>query len=733
MEKRWLAVIVLSFGFMVLCAQLRAILYPPPPRPTTPQVVANPAAAKATLDAGLAHALAQSTAGTPLAPPPDAAKLEERRNELARAKAEAAKAAAAQKPKVPDQEIVLGDSNTTLRAVLSARHAAVRSITLNRHKQATPLEGKPDPSHRAFVLVDDNEDGLVETLSDKERYERLSYRTEVPGVELEWRLVRAEGNEVVFSAEAGAATITKRFAFQPGAYHLEHELTFQAKSGAATLDYEITGPVGVPVDGMYWKQLPFRQVVTATLKPDSSNTIYRVLDTGPGLDPNRDAAGKPPVVHEMNAPNDKRFLQFAGVMVNYFAALVIVDRRPDALPPDVVASVVPRYAGDDLNAPANMKRLQGKVGLKLVANPVKLTSQPVTHRYLLYAGPAKVLLLNYESHLGGPQAAPTPELLQLYSNYGSLYHLTALTDYPWYGWTHTLGFTTVFVTFTNVMHRLLEFLFGMTGSYGIAIILMTVIVRGLMFPISKKQAINSQQMQERMGRLKPELAKMEEKYKNDPQGRMAAQMELFRKHGVNPFSGCTGCLVVLLQMPVFMGLYYALYESSHLRLAKFLWMDNLAVPDMLAYWGNVPGLGALANLINAGPYFHLLPIVSVALMYVQQKMMMPPAMDEQQEMQMKTMNFMMLFMGYAFYWVASGLCLYFVVSSGWGLIERKFIPKFSHPTGDEPPASMAAAEAPSRNGGRRKSTPAAANNEPGLLKKLGGLWQKLVEAADQKK
>ena len=76
-----------------------------------------------------------------------------------------------------------------------------------------------------------------------------------------------------------------------------------------------------------------------------------------------------------------------------------------------------------------------------------------------------------------------------------------------------------------------------------------------------------------------------------------------------------------------------------------------------------------------GPYFNLLPLLTIVLFIVQQKMFMPPAADEQAAMQQKMMKYMMIFMGVMFFKVASGLCIYFIASSLWGLAERRFLPK----------------------------------------------------------
>src|SRR5205085_10376707 len=150
--------------------------------------------------------------------------------------------------------------------------------------------------------------------------------------------------------------------------------------------------------------------------------------------------------------------------------------------------------------------------------------------------------------------------------------------------------------------------------------------------MSRKQALTSIRMQA----LQPELKKLKEKFKDDRQGFAMAQMELFRKNEISMFGSCW---MIFLQMPIFMGLYYCLQESVHFRLAPFLWIRNLAAPDMLVYWTeNIPLLSRpedYGSLLYLGPYLNLLPICAVSLMIYQQQKMMPPAADEQQAMQQK--------------------------------------------------------------------------------------------------
>ena len=100
-----------------------------------------------------------------------------------------------------------------------------------------------------------------------------------------------------------------------------------------------------------------------------------------------------------------------------------------------------------------------------------------------------------------------------------------------------------------------------------------------------------------------------------------------------------------------------------------------------------------------GPYFNILPIISVALMMVHQKLFTPPPTDEQQEMQHRMMKFMMLFMGLMFFKVPAGLCLYFITSSLWGLAERKLLPKNSSTSTQ--PATAAVSSTPDKRSSRK--------------------------------
>ena len=195
---------------------------------------------------------------------------------------------------------------------------------------------------------------------------------------------------------------------------------------------------------------------------------------------------------------------------------------------------------------------------------------------------------------------------------------------------------------------------------------MTLLVKLIMFPLGRKQALMAQRTQE----LQPYLKEIQEKYKDekDKEKQTRETLALYKKHGVNPVSGC---IPALIQMPIFVGLWQALNSSVSLRHSPFLWINDLAAPDMLFRLPfEIPS--------TCGHWFNVLPIVVVGLMLFQTKLFSPPATTPEAEMQQKTMKFMMIFMAAMFYKVPSGLGIYFITSSLWSIGERLLLPKVSH-------------------------------------------------------
>ncbi|HHX8441712.1 TPA: membrane protein insertase YidC [Vibrio diabolicus] len=194
------------------------------------------------------------------------------------------------------------------------------------------------------------------------------------------------------------------------------------------------------------------------------------------------------------------------------------------------------------------------------------------------------------------------------------------------------------------LHMLLSFIQSFVGNWGVAIICLTFIVRGAMYPLTKAQYTSMAKM--RM--LQPKLQAMRERIGDDRQRMSQEMMELYKKEKVNPLGGC---LPLILQMPIFIALYWALMESVELRHSPFFgWIHDLSAQD---------------------PYY-ILPLLMGASMFLIQKMSPTTVTDP---MQQKIMTFMPVMFTFFFLFFPSGLVLYWLVSNIVTLIQQTLIYK----------------------------------------------------------
>jgi YidC/Oxa1 family membrane protein insertase len=188
---------------------------------------------------------------------------------------------------------------------------------------------------------------------------------------------------------------------------------------------------------------------------------------------------------------------------------------------------------------------------------------------------------------------------------------------------------------------LLTFIHGIVGNWGLSIIVLTIIVKSLLYPLSAA----SFRSMAKMRKLQPEMARLKERYGDDKQQFSQSMMELYKKEGANPLGGC---LPILLQMPVFLALYWTLMESVELRHAPFiLWIDDLSAMD---------------------PYF-VLPILMGISMFVTQ-MLQPEPPDP---VQAKVFKFMPIMFTFFFLWFPSGLVLYWFINNLLSIMQQWYV------------------------------------------------------------
>src|SRR4030066_39458 len=197
-------------------------------------------------------------------------------------------------------------------------------------------------------------------------------------------------------------------------------------------------------------------------------------------------------------------------------------------------------------------------------------------------------------------------------------------------------------------------------NYGIAIIVITIIVRAVFLPLTIKSMASIKAMQVKMQEIKPKIDALKEKYKDDKARQNAELMKLYTSQGINPLSSLGGCLPLVIQFPVFIALYDVLLYSIDLRHSSFLWIKDLSSPENLF---NIPGIGIP---------FRILPLAMGASWYASQKLT-PTAAPGVDNMQMKMMEFMPLIFTIMFWGLPSGLILYWTVSNILSIVQQLYV------------------------------------------------------------
>ncbi|HEX9453639.1 MAG TPA: membrane protein insertase YidC [Candidatus Binatia bacterium] len=263
---------------------------------------------------------------------------------------------------------------------------------------------------------------------------------------------------------------------------------------------------------------------------------------------------------------------------------------------------------------------QHKVSLKQ-SGPVltaAISGPPANGRYTLFIGPKEI------------------EVLKAFDK-----GLERSIDFGYFGF--------ISIPFRYVLH----FFHRFTASYGVDIIILTVLIKLLMWPLTHKSMVSMKSMQ----KLQPQMEKLKEKFAGDKEKLNREIMELYKRNGVNPLGGC---LPMVLQFPVFIGLYNALSTPIELRHAPFLWIKDLSRPD----WQSIP--------FTVSDYHLGIPILTIlmgASMFITQ-WMTPSAGDPNQKKMMMLMPLMFTFMFVSF---PAGLTVYWLVNNVLSIAQQYWI------------------------------------------------------------
>lgn len=323
--------------------------------------------------------------------------------------------------------------------------------------------------------------------------------------------------------------------------------------------------------------------------------------------------------HEITASYER--LRYGGVMSRFYTQILSYETKREA-PGKVWASRVHIDHSQDKFKTTSGADKDYAIQAAMSLPPVSLPPQGVqTEEYSLYAGPKEYTRLD---KLGGQR-----DFVMFYGMFGFI---------------------------SKPLNWLMRQMHDFTGNWGFAIILMTIIIRTILWPLQAK----AQYSMKRMGKLAPLMKELQEKYKSDPAQQQMEVMKLYKEYGVNPVGGC---FPMLLQIPIFFAFYGVLQNAAELRGQGWLWVNDLSISDTVGHLLGYP--------VNP------LPIIMGITMIAQMKLTPQPAtMDKSQKIMMNVMPFFFLYICYNF---ASALALYWAVTNIYAIaqswIMKLYIPE----------------------------------------------------------
>jgi YidC/Oxa1 family membrane protein insertase len=329
-------------------------------------------------------------------------------------------------------------------------------------------------------------------------------------------------------------------------------------------------------------------------------------------------------------------LRWAGVNDQFFVTIVQPENAHEAT---LWGSRFPVVVEGDEEASTKKRMFAAEAGIGLPPLSMNPGDQQ-TLRYHLYLGPKEF------SRLKG-----LGEEKQLVMHYDEI---------PIFGW--LFGWAIKPLASWLIMG--LVFLKGYVGGYGLAIILITLMIRLIIWPVYAKSA----RSMKRMSKLTPMMKEIREKYEDNPQKMNEETMKLYRTYNINPLGGC---LPMFIQLPIFLAFYRMLWSAAELRHESFLWVDDLAMPDTMFM---IPGLDIP---------FNLLPILMGITSFIQIAIT-PKTGDKTQQMIFMLMPLIFLVICYNF---AAALALYWTTSNAFSILQTWLMNKMPEPELQKKPTS----------------------------------------------
>ena len=508
--------------------------------------------------------------------------------------------------------------NDFCRVTFTKYGAAVREILLhtNRKNKEVVIQGD-----KPVELPGKSVKGSLNPLAITSRGEKRSDKEEVLDLSSHtFELTEKTDRKLVYELKLeGRLKVTKTFELARDGYLLTLEVAFENLSDQTVA-------------------VPTHQVRVGTVFPAGKKGGYknvRLLALGEGRV--QSFSSKPGKAEPKTVP----YIRWASAGNEYFA--LILSPEPEdrklgnaKIPVDRVIPDVAKATAGLLEKPKSDSEKSDDYYYSLGVGVREFDLRKgdrVTHRYTFYAGPKEYDRLRQLS-----RSFPEDRQYQKVMSFG--------------------GFTFIAVP----LLKTLKFCYGLIPNYGVAIILLTILIKVILYPLDQKSYRSMKEMQ----KVQPLIAELRKKYKDDPRQVQIEQMKLFKEHKVNPLGGC---LPLLLQMPVLIAMFSMMRTAVELRRAPFiLWIKDLSEPDAILDWGvQIPIIGHTLNI---------LPVLLVVTFILQTKISKVGSASAQQDPQQKVMgHFMTVFFGIIFYNMPSGLNLYFAVSTVLRVVQQYFVQK----------------------------------------------------------
>jgi len=514
--------------------------------------------------------------------------------------------------------------NDKIKTSWTNRGAALQYVQLKEFQ--APYFEKTDGKERpVLTLVRDFEEGRYSDAIEGVTFRSLEdapeqWSHEEPTSDVRYRLIQASPERIVFEGIlAGRLKVRKTVTIAQGAYNCDVTLEF-SNLGREPLrfDYRLRGAMGIEQEDVR--------------RPSMATAVAHRDGNGFGLQTVRAAT----VAKKGTVQNEGAHMVWAAAVNQYFVAAT----RP--VQGEWIRSVSSEVVTDTEMLHARGRWTPGTLPPNQEANRAQAARSKAA--VIMQSTPATIPAGGSEKR--EYQFICAPKLDSILEQYGQ-----GMPDAISLGWFRRIGL---------VMLAILRFFYRLIPNYGVAILLLTVVMRIALHPLTRKSQIGMRKMQ----LLQPKIAEMKRKYGDDRERFTREQMEIFRRYGVHPMGGCWP---MMLQMPVFIALFGTLRSAIELRQAHFIpgWISDLSQPDA------VVNLGFYIPMLNWNT-INILPFLMVAASLLSQQMMPKPT-DPQAQKQQKMMKYMPAAFALILYNFPSGLLLYWTTSTSIGILESWLI------------------------------------------------------------